>query len=53
MQQVEGDEVFEMVAMLAPFEFRKKQELDFDQMVHDAANLSFGAFWDRYIGVFC
>lgn len=53
VQQLEGAEAFEMVAMLAPFEVRNKQELSIDQMVNDASTFSFGEFWDKYIGVFC
>lgn len=52
LTQAEGEEIYEMVTMLPPFEFRNKHELNFDQMVNDAATLSFGEFWNRYIEVF-
>lgn len=53
VQQLKRGEAFEMVAMLAPFEVRNKQELSFDQMVNDASTISFGEFWEKYIRVFC
>ena len=51
LAQVEGEEIYEVVTMLPPFEVRVVQELNFAQMVSDAATLSFGEFWNRYIEV--
>lgn len=51
LAQVEGDDIYEMVVMLTPFEFRTEKELNVDLIVNDAATLSFGEFWNRYIEV--
>ena len=52
VKQVNGNAVYETEAMMAPLECPQNIQLNLDEMVKDAAALTFGDFCYRYGEVF-